>query len=34
MFFNSTLIANLSDSNDEHYKAELARKHAKVKTLL
>jgi len=26
-------IANISDSNDEHYEANLARKHAKAKTL-
>jgi len=34
MFFNSTLITNLSDSNDEFYKAELARRCAEAETLL
>ena len=34
MSFNSTSIANLSDSNDESYKAELARRCAEAGTLL
>jgi len=34
MSFNSTLIANLSDSNDKSYEAELARRHAEVEALL
>ena len=34
MSFNSTSIANLSDSDDESYKAELARRHAEAETLL
>jgi len=34
MFFNATSIANFSDSNDEHYKAELARRCAEVEILL
>jgi len=34
MSFNSTLIANLSDSNDESYAAGLARRHAEVENLL
>ena len=34
MSFNSTSIANLSDSNDECYEAELARRHAEAETLL
>ena len=34
MFFKSTSIANLSDSNDELYEAELARRCAKAETLL
>ena len=34
MSFISTLIANLSNSDDEQYKAELARRHAKAETLL
>ena len=34
MFFNSTSIANLSDSDDKSYKAELARRHAEVEALL
>jgi len=33
MSFNSTSIANLSDSDDESYEAGLARRHAEVKTL-
>jgi len=34
MSFKSTSIANLSDSDDELYKAELARRHAEAETLL
>ena len=34
MSFNSTSIANLSDSDDESYEAGLARRHAEVETLL
>ena len=34
MSFNFTLIANLSDSDDESYKAELVRRRAEVETLL
>jgi len=34
MFFNSTLVATLSDSDDERYKAELARRCAEAETLL
>jgi len=34
MSFNSTSIANLSDSNDESYEAGLARRCAEVETLL
>ena len=34
MSFNSTLIANLSDSNDKSYEAELVRRRAEVETLL
>jgi len=34
MSFNSTSIANLSNSNNEHYEAELARKYAEVEALL
>jgi len=34
MSFNSTSITNLSDSNDESYKAGLARKCAEAETLL
>jgi len=34
MSFNSTLITNLSDSNDESYEAGLARRHAEVENLL
>jgi len=34
MSFNSTSIVNLSDSNDESYEAELARRRAEVETLL
>jgi len=34
MSFNSTLIVNLSDSNDESYETELARRCAEVETLL
>jgi len=34
MFFNSTSIANLSDSDDESYEAELARRYAEAETLL
>ena len=34
MSFNSTSIANLSDSNDESYEAELARRCAEAETLL
>ena len=34
MSFNSTSIANLSDSDDESYKAELAKRRAEAETLL
>jgi len=34
MSFNSTSIINLSDSDDESYEAELARRHAEAETLL
>jgi len=34
MSFNSTSITNLSDSDDESYEAELARRRAEVETLL
>ena len=34
MSFNSTSIANLSDSDDESYKAELTRRCAEAETLL
>jgi len=34
MSFNSTLIANLSDSDDKSYEAELARRRAEVEALL
>jgi len=34
MFFKSTLIAHLSDSDDELYEAELVRRHTEVETLL
>ena len=34
MSLNSTSIANLSDSNDESYKAELARRCTEAETLL
>jgi len=34
MSFNSTSIANLSDSDNERYKAELARKRAEAEALL
>jgi len=34
MSFNHTSIANLSDSDDESYKAGLARRRAKAETLL
>jgi len=34
MSFNFTLIANLSDSNDECYEAKLARRYIEVETLL
>ena len=34
MSFNSTSIANLSDSNDESYEAGLARRCAEAQTLL
>jgi len=34
MSFNSTSIANLSDSDDESYEAGLARRRAKAETLL
>jgi len=30
MFFNSNSVATFSDSNDEHYKAQLARRHAEL----
>jgi len=34
MSFNSTSIINLSDSDDESYEAELARRRAEAETLL
>jgi len=34
MSFNSTSIANLSDSDDESYEVELARRYAEAETLL
>jgi len=34
MSFNSILIANLSDSDDESYEAELVRRRAETETLL
>ena len=34
MSFNSTSITNLSDSDDESYEAELARRRAEAETLL
>jgi len=34
MFFKSTSIAHLSDSDDELYEAELVRRHTEVETLL
>jgi len=34
MSFNSTLIANLSDSDDESYEARLARRRAEAENLL
>ena len=34
MSFNSTLIANLSDSDDESYEAELARRRTEAEALL
>jgi len=34
MSFNSTLIANLSDSDDKSYEAELTRRRAEVEALL
>jgi len=34
MSFNSTLIANLSDSDDESYEARLVRRHTEAETLL
>jgi len=34
MSFKFTSIANLSDSDDELYEAELARRHAEVEALL
>jgi len=34
MSFNSTLNVNLSDSDDESYEAELARRRAEVEALL
>jgi len=34
MSFNSISVANFSDSNDEQYEAELARRHADVEILL
>jgi len=34
MFFKSTSNLNLSDSDNELYEAELARKHAETETLL
>jgi len=34
MSFNSNSVDILSDSDDERYKAQLARRHAEVETLL
>jgi len=34
MFFNSNSVVTLSDSNDEHYEGQLARRCAEVETLL
>jgi len=34
MSFNATSIANFSNSNNEHYKAKLARRHAETEALL
>jgi len=34
MSFNSISVANFSDSNDEQYEAELARRHADMEILL
>jgi len=34
MFFNAVSNANISNSDDEHYKAQLARRCAKVEALL
>jgi len=34
MFFKFSSNAHLSDSDDEQYEVELARKHAEVETLL
>jgi len=34
MSFNATSIANFSDSDNERYKAKLARRHAEIEALL
>jgi len=34
MSFDPTSTANLSNSNDEHYEAEIARRCAEIETLL
>jgi len=34
MLFNATSNANISDSDDERYKAQLARRHAEAEALL
>ena len=34
MSFNAASNANTSDSNDEHYEAQLARKHVEAEALL
>ena len=34
MSFNTTSIVNFSDSNDDCYEAELARRYAKIEALL
>jgi len=34
MSFNSNLVVTLSDSDDECYEAQLARRHAEAETLL
>jgi len=34
MSFNTTSIANFSNSDNDHYKAELARRRAEIEALL